>query len=777
MLRKLFPLLFFIFFVPTSEAGHVSLPLRLFIERGAVGVQDKLLSFDENQRIELLVDTKNPEDIRKWLRANGGTSGTFAGGILTVRVPANLLPHLVKIPSVEGIAPSRKLRPLLNVSRQMVYADKAESGAGLPRSINGTDTIVGIVDTGIDYTHPDFKNPDGTTRIIALWDQTIPGTPPPDFGYGAECDVNSINNGTCREIDADPDYSHGSHVAGIAGGSHTTYRGIAPSAMLVVVKTGYTEGTVIDGVDYVFRIAEKYKKPAVVNLSLGGNYGPHDGKGELVRALEALQGPGRVIVSAGGNSGHMRIHAGGVVTSEEWYVIDYFSGETTGGLDIWYDAPDALDFAIAGLRQSNALCAQTSFVPPGQSGEFSLSCSGLNCGSVYIDATTISYPGNGSRNVLVIIESPSTSQDLSTCRWALVVKPSPTDPSGGNFDAWITTDNGEFTESPVLLTGLGSLFSVPGDTDKTISIPSDGNYIIGVGSYTSKTRWSAKDGNDYTCESSNPPCIQKNISYFSSKGPTRDGRIKPDITAPGEWIASARSSDAIEIDARLLLPDNLHFVLAGTSMASPHVTGAVALLFDMNSQLTPDEVIKLIRDNADTDSFTGSVPNNIWGYGKLNIERALENLSPAETDKKPPLISDIVIEMEEDKINLFWRTDELADSAVKISNDENGESLFTRMSYSQEHNFTITGIDTDKVFRIDVISSDPRGNSSTVTNLPGILPNEGCGCSYAEGRGGPLSLLIYLFLLAPVFLRGLRRVLNICNCQQRRSRDYTQISR
>ncbi len=607
--------------------------------------------------------------------------------------------------------------------------------------------------------HPDFKNPDGSTRIIALWDQTINGTPPPDFGYGAECNVDSINNGTCKEIDTDPDYSHGTHVAGIASGSHTTYRGIAPSAMIVVVKTRYTEGTVVDGVDYVFRLAEKYKKPAVVNLSLGGNYGPHDGQGELVRALEALKGPGRIIVSAGGNSGHIRIHAGGSITSEEWYVMDYSSEETTGGLDIWYDATDTLDFAIAGLRQDNTLCGKTSFVTPGQSVQFSISCPGLNCGSVYIDTTTISYPENRSRNVLVILESPSTNEDLSRCRWALGVKPNSTDPSGGNFDAWITTDNGEFTENPVLLTGLGSLLSVPGDTDKTVSVPADGNYIIAVGSYTSKTYWEAKDGNDYTCELSNPSCIRNDISYFSSKGPTRDNRIKPDITAPGEWIASARSSDVTEIDTILLLPDNLHFMLAGTSMASPHVTGAVALLFDMNPGLNPDEVIKLIRNNAKTDSFTGPVPNNTWGYGKLNIIKALENLSSAEPDKNPPIISDIMIEIQESKIGLSWKTDELANSTVKIKDSEKGESLFTRMSYSQEHNFTITGIDTGKVFHIEVTSSDPRGNSSTVTSLPGILPNEGCGCNYSEGRGEPFSFLLYLFLVSSLFLRRISRLL------------------
>lgn len=754
MIKKWFIFLFFVghSFAFPSEKGYVPLPLKLLIQKGKKEIPRGLLKFDENDRVELLVETNNPEEVRNFLRLNGGNSGSFAGGILTVRVPVNVLSDFIKAPSVRRITQSRKLKPLLDISRQKISANKAESGVGLPRGINGTDTIVGIVDTGIDYTHPDFKNPDGTTRIIALWDQTINGTPPPDFGYGAECSVDSINDGTCMEIDTAPDFSHGTHVAGIATGLNRTYRGIAPGAMIVVVKSLYTEGSVVDGVDYVFRLADKYKKSAVVNLSLGGNYGPHDGTGELVRVLEALQGPGKVIVSAGGNSGGMRIHAGGNIVSEGWYVMDFITESTSAGLDIWYDAPNALDFSISALRQNNTLCEQTSFVAPGQSGQFSLSCSGLNCGSVYIDATDITYPGNGDRDVLVIIESPSTSEDLSKCRWALGVKPNSTDTDGGNFDAWITTDNGEFTEKPVLLPLDGGMLSKTGDTDKTISTPADGSNMIAVGSYVSKTQWLAKDGYDYTCD---PDCILDDISIFSSKGPTRDGRIKPDIVSPGEWIASAKSHNVAQIPSYLLLPDNEHFMLAGTSMASPHVTGAVALLFDMNPNLTVENVRSLLINYADSDAFTGTVPNNIWGYGKLNVEKSLQNVESATIDITPPGVFDVVLEMKDTSVDISWKTDELASGAVKLKFRDGEENALSLMSYTTEHKFVINGIDSGKVFRIELTSSDPRGNSSAVTNLPGFLPNEGCGCNYSGEGEDPKSLLFpFLVLVGVVFVRN-----------------------
>jgi subtilisin family serine protease len=753
MFRRTLLLLFMCcFFAFSSEAGYVSLPVKLLMQKGTKGIPGGLLKFDENNRVELLVETDNPQEIKEWLRLNRGNAGSYAGGILTVRVPVELLSDFIRGPSVFRVMPSRKLKPLLDISRQKISADEAEQGLNLPRGITGVDAIVGIVDTGIDFTHPDFKNPDGSTRIIALWDQTINGIPPADFGYGAECTVDSINNGSCTEIDTDPDFSHGTHVAGIAAGSHSTYRGIAPSAMIVAVKSLYTEGAVIDGVDYVFRIAQKYKKPAVVNLSLGGNYGPHDGTGELARALTALEGTGRVIVAAGGNSGDMYIHAGGNVTSEKWFVMDFDSGNTTAGLDIWYDGADALDFGVVALRQNNQLCGTPAFVAPGQSGQFTMSCANLNCGTVYLDASEVSYSGNGDRNVLIVLQSPSSSEELSKCRWALGVKPNSSDPSGGNFDAWIITDNGEFTDSPVPLTGLVVSLSSPGDTDKTVSTPADAKNIIAVGSYVSKTQWPAKDGNSYTCE---PNCVENDISYFSSRGPTRDGRIKPDIVAPGEWIASAKSANVMEIPSYLLLPDNEHFMLAGTSMASPHVTGAVALLFDMNPQLSLDEVRQFLTGNTDTDIFTGTVPNNVWGYGKLNIEKALLNVSPVGFDNTPPVISNVLIDMQEGSVNISWDTDELANGLVKITYGNGDDISWSMMSYSIGHMFSITGIDTGRVFRIEISSSDPRGNSSSVTNLLGILPHEGCGCNYSGGNGVGFAFLLLLpGLIGVLYIRN-----------------------
>jgi len=743
-----------------------TITVALPVEKGSSGLMGLLIQnvstirnldmfyFDESKRIELLVETTDPYSLRKWLQSKGGSSGAFAGGIMTVRVPVGEVNNLLNHSGVLRVRPSRKLKPLLDVSRSKIHADTAEAGIGLPRGVTGSDVIVGIVDTGIDYNHPDFKNPDGSTRIIALWDQTLPGNPPQDFGYGRECSVDEINSNACPEMDADPDFSHGTHVMGISAGGNNTYRGIAPKAMIVAVKTTYTEGSVVDGVDYIFRIAEKYKKPAVVNLSLGGNFGPHDGTGELVRMLEQLQGPGKTIIAAGGNSGNSNIHAGGSINGESWYVFDFDANSSSGGVDIWYPGGDTMDFAIAVLKQTGQFCSTSGFVPPGQSKQFTLSCGSLNCGTAYIDTTELNYSGNGDRNVVILLQSPSQTQDLSRCRWVLGVKPNIQDPDGGNFDSWIMTDNAEFTDNSIVLPPELGLLSKAGDAQMTISVPADGKNIIAVGSFVSKTAWRAKDGNEYTCE---PDCVLDNISNFSSKGPTRDGRVKPDITAPGEWIVSTKSGGVSEIPSYLIIPDGVHFILAGTSMASPHVTGAVALMYDLNPQLTPEEIKNLIINNADIDVFTGGVPNNQWGYGKLNVSKILQKIVPVPEDATPPEFLNVVIKMEENAVNVSWDTNELASSTLKVSYHDDQELVFSRMSYSTHHNFNITGVETKKIFKITVESTDPRGNTYKISNLPGILPGEGCGCNATHTPHGG-SLIILIALCGYLILRRSRKI-------------------
>jgi hypothetical protein len=175
--------------------------------------------------------------------------------------------------------------------------------------------LVGIVDTGIDYAHPDFQKPDGTTRLVSIWDQAGTGASPPSgFTYGAEWLPAAINSAIATEIDSE---GHGSHVMGIAAGDGSAtgngepafrYVGMAPEADLCVVKTTFSTADIVDGVNYIFQKAASLGKQAVVNLSLGTQEGPHDGTLDMDQMLNALTGPGKIIVASAGNAGEDNLH-------------------------------------------------------------------------------------------------------------------------------------------------------------------------------------------------------------------------------------------------------------------------------------------------------------------------------------------------------------------------------------------------------------------------------------------------------------------------------------
>src|SRR3989454_9121415 len=177
----------------------------------------------------------------------------------------------------------------------------------------GSGVIVGTFDTGIDWSHADFKHADGTTRILYLWDLTTTGTPPgnvggQDFTDGNECGAALIDAGGCTERDI---AAHGSHVAGIAAGngsagSANQYAGGAPNPDIIAGKGGafgFSTARIITGIQYIFARADQLGRPAVVNLSLGTLFGPHDGTEAEEQAIDALSGPGHLVVIAVGNDG------------------------------------------------------------------------------------------------------------------------------------------------------------------------------------------------------------------------------------------------------------------------------------------------------------------------------------------------------------------------------------------------------------------------------------------------------------------------------------------
>jgi len=227
-----------------------------------------------------------------------------------------------------------------------------------PRSqpVQGKHVLIGIVDTGIDYHNPDFKNPDGSTRIKYIWDQTQAGNPPNGYFFGYECDQASINSGKCPEKDTD---GHGTHVAGIAAGNGLSSNppheiGVAPQADLIMVKSDLSTLGVLAGWQYLVDKARQLGEPIVINDSFGSQAGPHDGTEVEAQTLNLLSGHGVIFVKSVGNAGVQGAHTDGNIVQGGTTLVPFDASGFASTMQVlpklsvalFYPAGDTLRFSL-----------------------------------------------------------------------------------------------------------------------------------------------------------------------------------------------------------------------------------------------------------------------------------------------------------------------------------------------------------------------------------------------------------------------------------------------
>jgi hypothetical protein len=260
-----------------------------------------------------------------------------------------------------------------------------------------------------------------------------------------------------------------------------------------------------------------------------------------------------------------------------------------------------------------------------------LAYEGTILGYIGVDAQTTADPRNGDGNIQIeIVGDSQNNVRINEIIWVIVYDSQ----AQGKFDMW--SFSGEFWPSIVgIAADFPGIVELPGNSNSTVGSPASAGKIISVGSYVTTNSWTDIDNQprqwtnpDPTRQTENqvvPQIGQK--SYFSSVGPTRDGRTAPDISAPGELIFSPLSSHLTEgqgYQRYLVLQGGMYVANQGTSMASPHVAGVVALMLEINPDLTYEEVLDILRETARTDSFTGSVPNNRFGMGKVDAYEAVK---------------------------------------------------------------------------------------------------------------------------------------------------------
>ncbi|MEM3102053.1 MAG: S8 family peptidase [Candidatus Caldarchaeum sp.] len=542
------------------------------------------------------------------------------GGIATARLPARLLRMLEQ----EGVAVYRPrlLKPMLDVSMAEIGVNLLGNLSGLNApSVDGTGVLIAFVDTGVDYKHPAFRSKNGDNRIQYIWDQTVEGRKPEGFGYGHECLPREIAEGACPQRD---NSGHGTVIASIAAGEsfgEPGRRGVAPGAELIVVKSGgpacqdgrwfFTEKGLIDGVAYAVEKARLLGRRLVVVLSVGTDIGGHDGNSPLEKALDRWAEEGVVFAVAAGNSANDSRHATGVLTPGRNTTLSWVvPPETTeASVSLVIGPDDRVELQTTSPRGGSVILRANQTV---STADFTVE-------------TTV-----WRRNALTELLLEFNFSSRLTGTWRLTV--SPTTVRSGVWHAWVETNTCSnqseyFMPSPE--------YSLSQET--TVTIPGTAKNVLTVGAYTTRVRWQAS-GTTWSIDGT-----VGGLEYYSGRGPTADGRVKPDITAPGGVVLAAGSADARR---QLYSPGGLVAVSRGTSMATPHAAGVAALILQLAPNLAPKQVIEVMKDNARVDDHTGPVPatgSNSWGWGKLtaNIAYVLQvAVSGAVNESKPVLVID-----------------------------------------------------------------------------------------------------------------------------------------
>jgi subtilisin family serine protease len=544
------------------------------------------------------------------LEAAGAVVRTDLPGILTAYIPASAVEAVAGLAGVQRIQGAAPVELELDASLPTTGAHLLRGPApGFP-GLAGQGVLVGDVDSGVDFDHPDFKDAGGLTRLVGIWDQNDPAGPgPAPFGYGTEWSAAQIDGGLCTQTDSS---GHGTHVLAIAGGDGSgtggtvpahTYVGIAPAADLIMVNTNFQTTAIVDGVAWIFDRATALGVPAVVNLSLGSHFGPHDGTSAFEAGLSALTGPGRIIVKSAGNergqARHAEVFAAGAGTNA---TLSVTGGNVAGrafAVDGYYEASENL--AVQVTTPGGTILGP---VPLGGIHAAYPGTSTVN-GSVYLE-NGASLTATGDREVYLEVNVGAGQSANGT--WTLRFLPVALGAANGEVDLWRFFNT---TASASFVTG-----NQP--TEELVSEPGNAAELITTAAYSSKRTWT--DCNGLVRSFTGAPAVGA-LAPFSSPGPTRDGRPKPDLAAPGTAIGSATTFDVPPSCApagSLNLPDGMrHTINQGTSMAAPHATGAAALVLQKHGAVTPAFVKALLHGRAVRDAFTGPAWNRDWGHGKL----------------------------------------------------------------------------------------------------------------------------------------------------------------
>lgn len=533
----------------------------------------------------------NLEAVREIASSVTELSNEYA--ILTV--PESRIEQLAQIPEIEYIEkPKRLFFEAANGKRVSCILPVQTA----PLKLFGAGILTAVIDSGIDYSHPDFRNTDGSTRIRALWDQSIAGNPPEGYFLGTEYTQDQINAALqeptkVRQEQVVPsrDVSgHGTSVAAIAAGNGRgsvggIYAGVAPESELLIVKLGnprqggFPRTTeLMQGVDYVLRKALEYRMPVAINISFGNTYGSHEGTSLLERYLDDMLNYWKSVICVGsGNEGTSAGHTSGMLKEREEQRVELGVQQREPALNVqlWKSYVDEVDISVIG----------PSGVRVGPISE-RLGTQRFRIGGTEI----LLYYGKPSpyqTNQEIYFDFIPTGSYIDSGVWQIVLTPRKV--VTGIYQMWLPSQS-------VLNQGTAFLNPVSSDT---LTIPSTASRVVTVGAYDARSFSYA--------DFSGRGALEKNAEMWVQK---------PDLAAPGVRVTTAKAGGG-------------YGEYSGTSFAVPFVTGSAALLMEWgiirgnDPYLYGEKVKAYLRRGARHLPGYEQWPNNQLGYGVLCVESSL----------------------------------------------------------------------------------------------------------------------------------------------------------
>jgi hypothetical protein len=544
-----------------------------------------------------------------------------------IQYRSSLQPYLCALDDVTHVRTALPAYPALDSARILCSINEVHN-ASVPRYVTGPykgkNVLFGIMDTEFDTRHPAFLDSNKTTRFIAVWDQNDSTNSKGNrFGYG------TIKNK--KELSVDTAFGtegsfHGTLMAAAAAGSEMKpgYYGVAPEAMIAGVCYDFTNDmSLINGIEWLFSLADSLKVPCVISMSIGVSAGPHDGTSELDTYIDKVSGPGRIIVGAVGNDGVSHAHALFDLKANSTPIGTWITPQRSvsekdttysWGIDLWGEALKQFMLSTEIYNTStNELHEETNFITVGTKK------SSFKPDTVVLNGDTVIWYINTERSTL---NTKPHAEVVAVSKKSLYR-------IGVRLKSTIATKVHGWNMHKKSCESFQMDNHISGDNTYTVNeIGGTAKRIIAVGSYYNRIAIKLWNGEIFPAAETDTVF---HIADFSGRGPTVDGRTKPDITAPGVKVVSAISSYYKDSSRTVYWPYHPNFYgrygpSTGTSISAPIVAGTIALLLQADSQLTPEKIKSALQASAKKDEITGplTLPDNTWGCGKLNAIGALD---------------------------------------------------------------------------------------------------------------------------------------------------------